>query len=148
MLKQPELLRPSGGLWALSGLPAVVGIDLFGDIFVADILGIDHLELRDGLLALGHFLEHATQQVNQFLLLVVENRLLLDGILEGARGQIVDAAPGEALAEIAQRLDAPVRVALGLLELLHGLSDLAHLKIELPQLKSDLEVGPKPLDAL
>ena len=68
--------------------------------------------------------------------------------MQRARGQLEHLPLGEALRQVVHRGNAPVGVALGLLELLDGLADLPRLEVKLAQLEPDLQVRREPLRAL
>src|SRR5579872_5294972 len=106
----------------------IIILDLLGHILVTAVYLIDVFELFDGFLPLAHLFEDATERIDQFFLLVVEDLLFLERILQFPGREIIHAAARKTLREIDHRLNPPVGIVERLLKFLNRLADLARLK--------------------
>ncbi len=69
------------GAYGTSALAGVVIFHPLADVLVTDVHRVDFLELLDGLILPSHFVEKHSKLVDHVLLLVVEDRLFLQGFL-------------------------------------------------------------------
>ncbi len=118
----------------------VVGVDLGGDILVANVDFVNLFELLDGFFLLVHLFEHRAEVIDEVFFLIIEAGLFFERVLECARGKVVHSATRKALAKIAHCLEPFRRIALRLLKFLDCLGNLAHLEVDFAKFKSNAQV--------
>ena len=97
--------------------------------------------MLDGLFGLAHFFEDAGQRIYQFLLFRIKGDFFFDSILQCAVSQVVHAPRHETLTEVARGLETAMQISLRLLQFLNCFADRAGLKVKLPHLETNLQIG-------